>query len=213
MWGLVLLAWLLDLIVVIVWTTQNPLEYAIHHVTTTVDSNVITIQTIGQCQNTGGVSVWAYIAPLLLIHSTLMIATNMLLWKIGLHDARYHEDRYVAIASICVFEIFVIGIPMVFAVMDVGTLSFVVQSLVVFLNDLCILAVMFGPKIRIVTNEAYSDAGRVPDKGILQVSEESPVNSLEGHGTSAGLDVTNGVAATDSQVVVDAGSDEYKREE
>lgn len=196
MWLLVFLAWALDLLVVIVWTTQNPLEYAQHHVASTVVSNTITIETIGQCQSSGGVSVWAYVAPLLLLHSALMIVTNTLLWKIGVQNDRYHEERYIAIASVCVFEVLVIGIPMVFAVIEDNMLTFIAQSLVVFLNDTCILVAMFGPKIRAVSNDVGGGRDRMPDEVMMQISKESAVNSCVNQATSAKVDGSSALATT-----------------
>jgi hypothetical protein len=189
MFGLVAVALLCDLIVVVAWITQNPLEYTRSMIGTHVDSEtgLITMETIGECRNTGGVSVWAYIGPLLVLHASLMIITNMLLWKAHVVEDRYHEQMYVAIASVCVCEVLLIGFPMVLAVIEDGAQRFIVLSIIVFLNDMSILLFIFGPKTNVVATDFYSRAFD-GDKMIHKVDDAKSPVSFADQAASISLD-------------------------
>ncbi|CAB9515366.1 Gamma-aminobutyric acid (GABA) B receptor [Seminavis robusta] len=140
----------LDLAVVVTWTLVHPLEY--RRETTSVaigeeQGHVVTISSYGRCAPADGSSIWAFAGPIVGIHVILMIVTNLLLYQISDLEDRYQEQKYVALASMYVFQVLVIGLPVLFSVGDSTAAIFLVLSGVIALNDVGILSFLFIPKI------------------------------------------------------------------
>lgn len=140
----------LDLIVVIVWTATHPLEY-IREVTSVEKddaTHVVTINSSGRCKiGEDGPSLWAFTGPIIAIHAVLMITTNVILYKVrGVAD-RYQEQKYVALASAFVFEVLIIGLPVLISVGENATAVFIVLTGIIALNDMGMLCFVFIPKI------------------------------------------------------------------
>ena len=92
------------------------LQYAREITNRDINDNLITIKTSGRCSADN--NVWAFLGPLVAIHASLQIITNWLLFKVrGVND-RYQEQKYVALASLFVLEVLVIGVPVLVAVQD-----------------------------------------------------------------------------------------------
>ena len=77
-----------------------------------------------------------------------MLATNILLLKVRHVTDRYQESKYVAFASMLMFEILIVGLPIVIAVNDSPTATFIVLTGIIALDDIGILCFIFVPKIR-----------------------------------------------------------------
>ncbi|CAB9511865.1 Gamma-aminobutyric acid (GABA) B receptor [Seminavis robusta] len=140
----------LDWIVVIVWTIAHPLEYVREVVSVEVDdvNHVTTINTRGSCAMVDGPSIWAFVGPIIGIHAALMIGTNVILYYIRTMSDRYQEQKYVALASVFVCEVLVIGLPVVISVNEDPVAVFIVLSGVIALNDIGMLCFVFVPKIK-----------------------------------------------------------------
>ena len=112
-------------------------------------TGVLTIETAGSCQGSANsVSIWAFLAPITVIHVGSMIVTNVILFKVkGISD-RYQEQKYVALASIYICELLLLGLPILIAVQDSGTARYIVIAGVIFLTDTGVLALIFLPKIK-----------------------------------------------------------------
>lgn len=147
MYRLLAVALLCDMIIVVTWTLATPFEYARSAVGARVegDENLIIIETRGECTLSGNTSAWAYVVPLLLLHIGIMAATNLMLRKVPGEQDKYKEQKYVAILSVCIGEILVIGIPMLLAVGNDNSSRFIVLALIVFLTDMSILLITFVP--------------------------------------------------------------------
>jgi hypothetical protein len=186
MWIMVMIAALGDVMILMVWTLQNPLHYLRNHKSTTINSDTgfITYSSVGNCSNSDGVTVWAYISPILAYHASIMIFTNTLLWKIHskIKLDRYHEHFYMSVASICVCEAFLVGIPIVLAVMQNQTWRFITMVFIVFVNDTSLLLLTFIPKVKVVNDDYYNGlfdgSGMVPkeevsEKDMTRIDKES----------------------------------------
>jgi hypothetical protein len=141
---------LVDMLVVVVWATVMPLEYTRRALGVTVDPNahVLIVESIGQCSNSGGVTAWAFVAPLLVLHIGSILFINFyLLRRVDAAVDPYNERRYVVIVSVLTFEILIVGIAMSLAVGDSGKGKFIVLSSIVFLTDMSVLLFTFLPKI------------------------------------------------------------------
>lgn len=159
----------IDLVVVIVWTAVHPLSYERSVIGTDVDTEIglVTVSTLGQCSQRTS-SAWVFLGPLITIHLSLIIGSNYLLWKSRAIQERYQEQKFVAIASVYVFEILAIGLPVMAAVRDSVTARFLVMSAVIFLNDFGILCFIFIPKVLFV-RKGLPDGISVPES-ILRAS-------------------------------------------
>lgn len=144
----VLFALAVDLIIVIVWTLTNPLQYVRSDPSREVDEDagVVTLESTGRCQSEDG-DFWAFAGPLIGFHLSLVILTNALLYQVRHVTDRYQESKYVAFASILMFEILVIGIPVLVSVNDNPAVAHIVISGIIAINDIGILCFIFIPKI------------------------------------------------------------------
>ena len=142
---------LIDLAILIAWVVVAPLQYIRTNVSTTLDeaTGVLTIETAGSCQGSANdVSMWAFLAPIIMIHVGSMIVTNAILFKVkGISD-RYQEQKYVALASIYICELVLLGLPILIAVQESGEARYIVIAGVIFLTDTGVLALIFLPKIK-----------------------------------------------------------------
>lgn len=142
---------LIDLAILIAWVLVAPLQYIRTDVSTTLDeaTGVLTIETAGSCEGSANyVSMWAFLGPIIVIHVALGIVTNVILFKVkGISD-RYQEQKYVALASIYICELLLLGLPILFAVQESGEARYLVMAGVIFLTDTGVLALIFLPKIK-----------------------------------------------------------------
>jgi hypothetical protein len=77
-----------------------------------------------------------------------MIVTNILLLQVRHVTDRYQESKYVAFASMLMFEILIVGLPVMIAVKESPTATFIVLTGIIALDDIGILCFIFVPKIR-----------------------------------------------------------------
>eukprot|EP00977_Amphora_coffeiformis_P009421 scaffold2179_cov165-Amphora_coffeaeformis.AAC.25 len=97
-----------------------------------VSLSVVTIKTSGSCSSDD--NVWAFLGPLIALHVCLQIGTNFLLYKVRGVTDRYQEQKYVALASLFVLEVLVIGVPVLVAVQDSPAARYIVMAAIVVLN-------------------------------------------------------------------------------
>lgn len=152
----------LDLAIVITWTVVRPLEYLrdITSISTRHEDHLVVISSYGRCSSPEGTSIWAFTGPIVVIHVLLMACTNWLLYKISYLEDRYQEHKYVALASAFVFEVLVIGLPVLFSVGDDSTAVFLVLTGIIALNDGGMLCFLFLPKIN------FQRKGLLPGVGV-----------------------------------------------
>ncbi|CAJ1964634.1 unnamed protein product [Cylindrotheca closterium] len=150
MWQILFACMLVDIIIMICWGAINPLEYQRTDGTSSVDeiTATVTISSVGRCVGSNpDSSPWYFAGPLLAFHVALMVSTNILLYKVkGISD-RYQEGKYVGLASVLMFEILIVGIPVFIAVSDNSVAVFVVLTGFITLADISILCCIFVPKI------------------------------------------------------------------
>ena len=138
---------ILDFIIVLTWTLVDPLTYVRVPTGIVQQSNgLIILESAGRCESQKYPS-WVWIVPLLILHLGLMVTTNVLLYQVRNVATRYQEQKHVGLASLLVLEVFLVGIPILFAVKDNPTASYFVFLGIILLNDLSILSCIFGPKV------------------------------------------------------------------
>lgn len=142
---------LIDLAILIAWVLVSPLQYIRSNVSTTLDeaTGVLTIETTGICKSsTDNVSMWAFLGPIIAVHVGSMIITNLILFRVRGINNRYQEQKYVALASIYICELLLLGLPILIAVQESGDARYIVIAGVIFLTDTGVLALIFIPKIK-----------------------------------------------------------------
>jgi len=111
-------------------------------------TNVMTVSSYGSCSLVDGQSMWAFVGPIIAIHGLLMIVTNIILYKVRNIGDRYQEQKYIALCSLFVCEVLVIGLPVVIAVGENSVAVFIVLSAIIALTDIGTLCFVFLPKIK-----------------------------------------------------------------
>jgi hypothetical protein len=124
------------------------LQYERSEESTSIDeeTGVVTISTVGRC-TTSEVSFWAFAGPLLGFHAILVLCTNILLYSVRDVADRYQERKYVAMASMLMLEILIVGIPVMIAVNDSPEATFILMTSIISLDAIGILCFIFMPKI------------------------------------------------------------------
>jgi len=143
----VVIVWvLIDVLILTAWTAYDPLTWQRTEVGTSIEeSGVVTVSTIGKCHSD---TMYYFLGPLIAVHVTLMIVTNVLLYKVRNIGDRYQEQKYVALASIYICELLLLGLPILIAVQDSAQARYFVIAGVIFLTDTGVLSLIFLPKIK-----------------------------------------------------------------
>ena len=143
----VVIVWvLIDVLILTAWTAYDPLTWQRAEVGTSIESEgVVTVSTIGKCHSD---TMYYFLGPLIAVHVTLMIVTNVLLYKVRNIGDRYQEQKYVALASIYICELLLLGLPILIAVQDSAQARYFVIAGVIFLTDTGVLSLIFLPKIK-----------------------------------------------------------------
>jgi hypothetical protein len=140
----------IDLAILISWTVVSPLIYARTEPITNVgsSSNVVTVESVGSCvMEDDAISFWAFAGPIMGFHFILLIGTNYLLFTVRNVADRYQEQKYIAMASILMFEILIVGIPVLVAVNDSPVATHIILVGIIAVSDIGILCFTFVPKI------------------------------------------------------------------
>lgn len=157
------------------------------------EDHVVTTSSYGFCSGPEGTSIWAFAGPLAGVHFVLMIITNWLLYKISYLEDRYQEHKYVALASMFVFEVLVVGLPVLFSVGDNTAAVFLVLTGIIALNDVGMLCFLFLPKVY------YRRQGLMTGVGIgesMRKSSYRKAKNREIQRSSGGIESNNSMAGS-----------------
>ena len=98
---------------------------------------MLTISSVGRCvESNPDYPAWYFAGPMLAFHVTLMVSTNVLLYTVKNISDRYQERKYVGMASILMFEILIVGIPVFISVSDKPVAVFAVLASFITLADI-----------------------------------------------------------------------------
>lgn len=148
--GIVVIVLAINLAVLIAWTLISPLVYERSEEAVNVNANagVITIETVGSCvMKDETISFWAFAAPLMAFHFFLLVLTNALLCMVRDVSDRYQEQRYIGLSSMLMFEILIVGLPVLVAVNDSPVARHIILIGLIALADIGVLCFTFIPKI------------------------------------------------------------------
>jgi hypothetical protein len=134
----------IELSILIAWIVTAPLAWT--RETVAVDANDFVLSSIGYCSTSGPTSV-AFLAAEAAIHCCLLMLTAWFANKIKHVSADYQETRYLALALLCIAQIFFLAIPVIVSVLKQSTSRYVVCVLTVWFSLLCFLVFIFAPKV------------------------------------------------------------------
>ena len=136
-----------DLFVCILWTLLSPMEYSRWSVSESVDANtgMTTTETVGSCSATGDVSLWAFVGPIALCHSALLIRIVVLYATNRSKEDKFGQRRYCLFAALFAGQLLLIGVPLVVAVGDNTTSRYALLCWLVFASDVGVISLIFFP--------------------------------------------------------------------
>lgn len=108
-------------------------------------AGVITSSSVGRCDSE---HLGAWVGSMLGLHLLIMIATNIILWRLRFVNDRYQESKFVTLASLFVCEFLLLGIPIMVAVGESSELRYIVLVIIIAFSDMGLLCMIFVPKIR-----------------------------------------------------------------
>ena len=161
MYKIIIAFLVVDATILIAWQFIDPLVYVRTILSKGVDegTGMVMIDTLGKCTSN---SPWVFLGPIIAVHVCLMVITNVLLWRVRNMSDRYQEQKFVALASIYICELLLLGVPILVAVRDSAAAQYIVKAGVIFLTDTGVLSLIFVPKIR------YQNVGLPEGMSVVQ---------------------------------------------
>ena len=128
----------------LVWTLVDPMYY---ERSKRCDSDVFT--SYGSCQaGTGAVSK-AMASMLFIVNFCAVLMANYQAYRSRNLRTEFNESKYIAISMLCIFQVMVVGVPLMFLVTDSPVALLFVQVLMITIVCLSILVPIFLPKMKI----------------------------------------------------------------
>ena len=114
-------------------------QYVRSEESTSIDeeNGIVTISTVGRCvPSDEDVGFWVFAGPIIGFHVVLLVGTNVLLYNVREVGDRYQEQKYVAMASALMCEVFVVGIPVLVSIRDSPNAMYIVLTAIIALDDI-----------------------------------------------------------------------------
>jgi hypothetical protein len=177
-----LIAILLDLILLILWSVTSPLTY-IRTITET-DVNGYPTQSFGMCtlNPTNQTASIVFLCLCVGYLALLVISTGIV--SIWVHNApeKFQDAKMTAIGACCLGQVYLLGIPIVILLYYAPIPRFLVLSTLVLLTFLVLFGVLFMPKIL----SLIDDDSRKSSNNSMGIAGNSP-NNNQGRKTEGGL--------------------------
>lgn len=146
MYRIIIILLVLDTVILTAWTIIDPLRWTRSELSTSIiDDGVSIVETFGKCDSN---NIFYFLGPIIVVHGSLMVITNVLLWKVRGMSDRYQEQKFIACASVYICELLLLGVPILIAVHNSASARYIVIAGIIFLTDTGTLAFTFLPKIR-----------------------------------------------------------------
>jgi 7 transmembrane sweet-taste receptor of 3 GCPR len=140
----------IDVAILVSWAVVSPLVYDRSEDSVNVNAiaGVITIETVGSCMmKDPSISFWVFAGPIMAFHFGLLVLTNVLMCFVRDVSDRYQEQKYIGLSSMLMFEILIVGLPVLVAVNDSPEATYIILVGIIALADIGILCFTFIPKI------------------------------------------------------------------
>jgi gamma-aminobutyric acid type B receptor len=130
---------LIDVVILTIWTTSDPLKWT--RTTLTSDVSGYPLSSAGQCESP---SSGKYLAALGTLHALVMVYASYLCYQTRNIPTEFAGGKYVALAMASNLQVFLLGVPVMVIVGNDPSTSFFVRSAIIFLNDFAVLAFILG---------------------------------------------------------------------
>lgn len=135
----------LNYVVLTAWTVVAPLQWTRIHVDN-FDNFGRSVETYGTCWPGESSSQLAFLCVLFFMNLVLVIVANYQSFLARNIPSDFNESTYITLSMASILETMLLGIPIVFLVLESPTAAFVVESLLITALCLAILLPLFIPK-------------------------------------------------------------------
>lgn len=147
-----------NFILLLLWTLVAPLEW------TRVDKDATDnfdrpIESVGNCAASGQSLAFAII--ILVVNMIFLIMGTFWAYKSRNITTEYDESMYIGLCIVAILQTWTIGLPILVVVRDNPSVSFYVQSGLVFVTSLAAIGIIFIPKYLAVRKDRASDRKQV----------------------------------------------------
>lgn len=125
--------------ILLVWTLVDPLEWERTY-------SMQTLVSTGQCKSSG--NAWKYcVSFLALVNFGSIVTANIMAYK-GRHiGSDFVESKWIMLCTASIFQVFLIGAPLLVLVSDSATAQYFVSAILVFVVGESVLLFVFVPKM------------------------------------------------------------------
>ena len=154
----VLYQFIANFILLLLWTLIAPLEW------TRVDKDATDnfdrpLESIANCAASGQSLTFAIIV--LVVNMAFLILGTFWAYKSRNITTEYDESMYIGLCIVAVLQTWTIGLPILVVVRDSPSVSFYVQSGLVFVTSLAVIGFTFIPKVFAVRKDRANDRKEV----------------------------------------------------
>jgi len=176
----------IDMAILIVWQVYDPMEWTRNVVNS--DKNGYVLESVGVCHSDG----WVWFAgAIAAFHFVLVSKAAYIGFQTRNVPNNLSGARGVSIAMVSNFQIFLVGLPVLFLVGSDPAVSFFLRSAIVWINDLVVVLAIFGDLIYGNYIEESFGPARATTFSQYPTQNKSKVSSGVGIGESAYSDEGN----------------------
>eukprot|EP00797_Seminavis_robusta_P017545 Sro261_g101750.2 (915) ;mRNA; r:39799-43392 len=166
----------LDVTILIVWTVVDPLEW--ERKVLSEDQFGAALESVGYCNS----DQWMVFAGLIAaLHLCLLGTACYMCYVSRSIPTKFSEGKYVSIAMISNLQIFVVGVPILVMLGTDPQTGFFVRCVIIWMNDLAVVALIFGNLIYSVhwgpKGEEGKDVKSVVSNAVQQYSRAAGMSS------------------------------------
>lgn len=137
----------------VVWTIIDPMYWSRSRRWGSDD-----FTSYGSCVVGTGPTSIAMAASVLAINLSAVVMAMLQAYKARNISTEFSESRYVALAMLSIFQVMVVGVPLVFLVQDNPRAQFFVLTGIITVVCMSVLLLIFVPKIQIVRRSDRTDS-------------------------------------------------------
>jgi hypothetical protein len=164
-----------NLVILVTWASVSPLTYSREVIRSDVHGNPL--ESFGLCSSEHSAPFMALIFTYIML---LFLGGMIMCYKVRTADSDYQESNYIIISLVSQFQMYLLGIPLLFVFSEESSEArFLVAFVVVFCNNLLLSLVMFVPKM-IALHKNLEHANSMARTSIhngTTVNEETGYNS------------------------------------
>lgn len=144
--GPAILFLVLNILVLVLWTSLSPLRWE-RFLVGNVDKFNRDLESVGFCITAEEDGWGPYVWTLLSINLAMVLVANYQAYRSRKMSIEFSESQYVAMIMAALLQAFLIGIPLLAMVANDPVSFFIVKSLLVFVVCIVVIVCMFVPKV------------------------------------------------------------------